>query len=282
MRPVGGIQRAPEALSAPGTRECPLRVQLLGRVRASWRGREIRFGSRNAWGLLALIALRPRPRPRELIAADLWPDGNGSSAAALRQALWLVRSGLVDAGADPEALLDIDDDAIGLRAELPIDLDTIRFEMLAQSRPPISEEAVALYGGELAEGLTQECFARDRERLADLYEDVLADVASAFLAKHDLEAARFAALRLVSLDPLREEAHAVLIDVYSRCGSRSQVSRQYRRLRSLLRDELGVDPLPETDAIYHAAMDRAWARSARRHAATALRPRPTLAATFES
>jgi DNA-binding SARP family transcriptional activator len=276
---MGRIQRTH---LVPTAQDCPLRVRLLGRVRASWHGRDIRFGSRNAWGLLALVALRPRARPRESIAADLWPDGNGSSAAALRQALWMVRSGLVDVGANPDALLDLDDDAIGLRAELSIDLDTVQFEELAQSRPPRSEEAVALYGGELAEGLTQECFARERERLADLYEDVLADVASALLARDDLEAARLAALRLVGLDPLREEAHTVLIDVYSRCGSRSQVSRQYRRLRALLRDELGVEPLPETDAIYHAAMDRTWARSARRHAATALRATPALAASYES
>jgi len=276
---MGGFQRTH---LVPSGQDWPLRIQLLGRVRASWRGRELRFGSRNAWGLLALLALRPRARPRESIAADLWPDGNASSAAALRQALWLVRSGLIDVGADPDVLLDVDDDAIGLRAELPLNLDTVRFEMLAQSRPPRSEEAVALYGGELAEGLTQECFARERERLADLYEDVLADVASALLASNELEAARLAALRLVGLDPLREEAHAVLIDVYSRRGTRSQVSRQYRRLRALLREELGVDPLPETDAVYHAAMNRAYARSARRQVATALRATPGLAATYES
>lgn len=265
---MGGIEHTH---LVPSGQDCPLRIRLLGRVRASWCGRELRLGSRNACGLLALLALRPRARPRESIAADLWPDGNASSAAALRQALWLVRSGFIDIGADPDVLLDVDDDGIGLRAEMPVDLDTDRFEVFAQSRPPRSEEAAALYSGELAEGLTQECFARERERLADLFEDVLAQIASARLANNELEAARLAALRLVGLDPLREEAHAVLIDVYSRSGTRSQVSRQYRRLRALLREELGVDPLPETDAIYHAAMDRAWAKSARRRVAAALR-----------
>lgn len=264
---MGGLQRAPMSAHP---QDCPLRVQLLGRVRASWRGREVRFGSRTAWGLLALLALRPRPRPRESIAADLWPDGGPSSTAALRQALWLMRSGFADVEADPDTLLDVDDDVIGLRGDVPVDLDAVRFERLALSGPAGCEEAAGIYGGELAEGLTQECFARDRERLGDLYEDVLADLASILLARMDLGAARQAALRLIALDPLREEAHAVLIEVYSRRGTRSQVSRQFRRLRTLLRDELGVDPLPETEAIYRAAMERAWAGSAKRELAAAM------------
>lgn len=274
-----GTQRA--RLPA-GSQEPPFRIQLLGRVRAAWCGREIHVGGRNAWGLLALIALRPRARSRESIAADLWPDGNPASAAALRQALWLVRSGLLGAGADPDALLEIDDEGIGLREEWLVDLDAMRFETLALSGPSRCEEAALLYGGDLAEGLTHECFARDRERLAGLYEDVLADVAAVRLGRNELEPARLAALRLVGLDPLREEAHAVLIDIYSRRGSRSQVVRQYRRLRTLLREEIGVDPLPETEAIYRAALDRTWQRSAQHQLATALAATPGLAATYKS
>jgi DNA-binding SARP family transcriptional activator len=40
------------------------------------------------------------------------------------------------------------------------------------------------------------------------------------------------------------------------------VLRQYRRLRDLLRRELDVDPLPETEAAFRAALRDAEARSA--------------------
>lgn len=266
---ASAIRRTDQAASV---QDVPFHIQLLGRVRASWRGRELRFGSRNASGLLALLALRPRGRPRASIAADLWPDGNGSSAAALRQALWLLRSALTDAGGNPDVLLDVEDEAIGLRSSVGFDLDTVRFEALVQSRPSQPLKAVALYHGELAEGLDQECFARERERLADLFEDALADVAAALLDSDELHAARLAALRLIGLDPLREEAHAVLIEIYGRSGSRSQVTRQYRRLRALLDDELGVEPLPETEAVYRSALSRSWLTSARRQVLTTLRP----------
>jgi DNA-binding SARP family transcriptional activator len=65
---------------------------------------------------------------------------------------------------------------------------------------------------------------------------------------------------------LREEAHAVLIEVHGLVGSRSQVIRQYRRLREVLGRELDVSPLPDTDAIYRQALERTMQRSLERAA----------------
>jgi DNA-binding SARP family transcriptional activator len=221
------------------------------------------------------MMLRPRLRPRESIAADLWPDGDGTSTTSLRQALWLARSSLSEAGADPDAIFETDDDAIGLRAASSVDLDVVQFEALIQANPAQPLAAIALYGGELAEGLNQECFVRERERLADLHEDALAKVAAAFVAMNQPDEARTTALRLIGLDPLREEAHAALIEVYGRTGTRSQVVRQYRRLRTLLHDELDVEPLPETEATYRAALKQSWVMSARRQAMKTLLPSPS-------
>ena len=116
------------------------------------------------------------------------------------------------------------------------------------------ETAVELYGGDLAEGLGHDCFAAERERLADRYEDALAVVARHRLAAGDVDGARLAAERLIGRDPLREEAHEVLIAVHGLTGTRSQVVRQYRRLCEVLARELAEAPLPETDATYRLAL----------------------------
>ena len=42
--------------------------------------------------------------------------------------------------------------------------------------------------------------------------------------------------------------------LYSREGRRDLVRRQYDRLASLLLDELGVEPLPDTTREYHQLM----------------------------
>jgi len=239
-----------------------LKVRLLGRFEVEACGARVRLAGRHAQALFALLALRPRSRLRDAIAADLWPDFDGPSASSLRQALWLVRTGLASAGVDPDSLLEVGQDTIGLRREVRLDLDVTRFEELVADGPKSAGRARNLYRGDLAEGLGHECFAADRERLSDLYEDALAFVADARLAAGDVPGAREAATLVLGRDPLREEAHAVLIAAYGMVGSRSQVVRQYRRLCDILRTELAVPPLPETDATYRAAIDLTVERSA--------------------
>ena len=242
-----------------------LRIRLLGRLDVAAGGVPVRIGGRHAQALIGLLALRPRLRLRDTLAAELWPDADGPCAGALRQALWLVRSSFTAAGLTADDWLESDQDGLGIRRDVRLELDTDRFERLAllgESEDP--ERAIGLYSGDLLEGLGHECFAADRERLSDLYEDLLARLAERRLDAGDVIGARRAATELLARDPLREEAHAVLIAAYGHAGSRSQVVRQYRRLCAILRVELAVAPLPETDAAYRAALARAAIRSLER------------------
>lgn len=236
-------------------------VRLLGRLTASIRGRDVRLTGRHAQALFALLVLRPRPRSREGIAADLWPEGDPRCAGSLRQALWLVRGALAGAGVDPERVIDANPESIGLRRDVLVDLDATRFERLVRDRPAQPEAALGLYVGDLAEGLGHECFAADRERLADAYEDALALAAAMRLEIGDVDGARAAADELLLRDSLREEAHEVLIRVFGSVGSRAQVVRQFRRLETLLDAEIGVAPLPETVAAFRSALDQTVRRS---------------------
>jgi DNA-binding SARP family transcriptional activator len=243
-------------------------IRLLGGVTVAVDGDAIQLTSRHALALLALLALRPQPRSRDALVADLWPDSR--SASYLRQSLWLVRSALVRAGLDPDSLIEADNDLIGLRENTRPVTDAERFELLARGADRDIEAAVALYAGDLAQGFDHECFSAERERLADIYEDSLAELAELRLAGGDMTGARRAAESLIARDPLREEAHGVLIAIYGRSGSRSQVVRQWRRLTGVLRRELDVEPLPETEVTYRAALATTLDRSRRAVAAHVL------------
>jgi DNA-binding SARP family transcriptional activator len=258
------------------TSRATLSIRLFGRLEVLAGGVHVRITGRHAQALTALLALRPRPRLRDAIAAELWPEVDGPSAASLRQALWLVRSSIASVGLQPEAWLDVDQETIGLQPGATLDLDVARFERLAElgDDPAAEEDALSLYRGDLLEGLGHECFAAERERLSDCYEDLLARISAARLSRGDVIGARQAATELLGRDPLREEAHAVLIAAYGLAGSRSQVVRQYRRVCSILRTELAVTPLPETDAAYRMALASANARSRERAAALVYDPAP--------
>lgn len=242
-----------------------LDVTLLGRfsIRAG-DGREVRLVGRHAQALFTLLALTCRPRTREAIATDLWPESLGAATGPLRQALYQLRTALAAAGLDLETVLEADAETIGLRPEALRSLDLARFERCTDDPTCAPETAVAIYGGDLAEGMAHDCFAAERERLADRYEDSLAIVARERLAAGDVDGARLAAERLIGRDPLREEAHEVMIAVHGRTGTRSQVVRQYRRLCEVLARELEEVPLPETDATYRLALARTIARSRQR------------------
>jgi len=236
---------------------------MLGQLEVHWLGSRVPITSASARALLAILALRGRPQLRDHVATDLWPELLGArSSAALRQALWLLRSGFTHAGVDPAAIIDADEEVVGLAPHLGIETDVARFESLLHERPPRIEQAARLYRGDLLVARGNDYFARERDRLSDLFEDCLTALIRIRLARNDLDGAMDSAQLLLERDSLREEAHGALIEIYGRTGSRSQVARQYRRLRSLLETELDVTPLPETESIYRTALVRTHRRSA--------------------
>ena len=250
-----------------------LDITLLGRFSVQvLDGREVRLVSRHAQALFTLLALSRRPRTREAIATDLWPDALTVASGPLRQALYQLRTGLAAAGLDVDAVFDGDAETLGLRPEAVHSVDVVRFEACTDDPGCDPGSAVALYGGDLAECLGHDCFAAERERLSDRFEDALAALAVERLGAGDTEGARLAAERLIGRDPLREEGHEVLIAVYGLSGTRSQVVRQYRRLCDVLARELGESPLPETDATHRIAIARTVTRSRER---AARRDRPS-------
>jgi DNA-binding SARP family transcriptional activator len=55
--------------------------------------------------------------------------------------------------------------------------------------------------------------------------------------------------RALRVDPLRKELHQKLSECLWRAGRRDEALRQYRVCRDLLRHELGIGPLPETERL---------------------------------
>ncbi len=55
--------------------------------------------------------------------------------------------------------------------------------------------------------------------------------------------------RAVSVEPLRESAHLVLMLADLGEGSHAAAARQFETIRTLLWDELGVEPSAETGAV---------------------------------
>ncbi len=66
----------------------------------------------------------------------------------------------------------------------------------------------------------------------------------------DADAALPHARRLVTLDPLNEVAHRLLMQIYIQVGQHNAALKQYQSLEQILRKELEIDPQPETRVLY--------------------------------
>jgi SARP family transcriptional regulator, regulator of embCAB operon len=93
---------------------------------------------------------------------------------------------------------------------------------------------------------------RERRELAEMELRALECYAAACLGVGGIElpGAERAARRLVEREPYRESGHRILMRALASGGNFADALRAYDRLATLLRDELGVDPGPQTKEVH--------------------------------
>jgi len=254
----GVVTRTHDALAAergPAPISAGAELRLLGRFALlDADGASDRLSTRKAEALLALLALRPgQAQARDKLCALLWPDVRAAQARhSLRQTLLQLRKAL------PRQPAPLVSDARGLQltaAELSVDVMRL-VRCLAEGTRTSLSEARALYRGELLEGLSVgeapfDLWVRsERERLRSLMADGLMRLVRLEVeAGCDAEATR-ACLRLLELDPLREEAQRSLMRLYTQQGRRAAALQHYRSFAGALRAQLGTEPDRLTQQLY--------------------------------
>ncbi len=233
-----------------------LRIALLGGLDISGGEASARASlTRKARALVAYLALRGAGgQSREKLADLLWGNSAEEQARAnLRQTLSLLRKALNGDGA---GYLVTDGDQISL-AGPDIELDVALFEhLVAEATPDALKRAAALYKGDLLDGFSLkedsfEAWARaERERLRHLASDALTKLIAHCDEVGDTERCVETAARLLTLDPLREAAHRILMRAYAAQGRQASALKQFETCRDILKRELGVEPEPATVALY--------------------------------
>lgn len=128
-------------------------------------------------------------------------------------------------------------------------------ERLAEERlaPAVAlwERARELYRGHFLAPYDDPWVVQRRDRLQRLHLELLRSLGMAY-ARLDRVPEAVDALRGVLVDdPLQERVHQTMMRLYARQGRRDLVRLQYKRLTDVLRRELGIDPMDETNEIYH-------------------------------
>lgn len=226
-----------------------LRITTLGGLWLERGGEPLpAFSTQNARALFAyLVTFRHRPHPRAVLAGLLWPEAPEERARRyLSDALWRLRRVVGDAWvlAEEDAL------AFNVAGDYWLDAEVFEAQVARAKRSTPDMDglklAIELYRGEFLEGFYDDWALRERERL---HLDYLGALERLLLWHSDREENAKAleyGQRLVAADPLRDTAHRLVMLLYQRLGRYHAALQQFEACRRILRDELDVDPLPET------------------------------------
>ncbi|MES9972357.1 MAG: BTAD domain-containing putative transcriptional regulator [Candidatus Thiodiazotropha sp.] len=218
-------------------------------------GTVIDLRARKAKALLAWLALhQERPQPRERLALLLWEESSDTQARhSLRQAL----SGLRKILANHADALFTDQERVTLKRG-HIDTDTWAFDTLLREgdSPEHLTRLVSLYGGEFLEGFNprsnnyEEWLMTQRSHYRELASSGMCKLLDHYLENSEFEAGVRLGIKLLASDPLQEQTHRTLMQLYTRLNRPADALRQYRQCRRLLQRELGISPEAQTEQLY--------------------------------
>ncbi len=207
-----------------------------------------------------------QPCPRAELSALLWGDMPEANAQVnLRQALSNLRKLL-------GPYLHIDRQVVALASKNNHWVDAVAFRKeslnllsrIAAVPAGVDDAALtslqtcaAWYAGDFLSGFQvhaslafEDWMLLQRERLHNLAGQVLYQLTAQLAARRRYTEALMASARWLELDPWNEDAHRQHMLLLASDGQRSAALHQYESCRRVLQAEIGVQPGPETQALY--------------------------------
>ncbi|AIE86849.1 transcriptional regulator, winged helix family [Fimbriimonas ginsengisoli Gsoil 348] len=231
-------------------------MRLFGSPEVLLNGKPMRrLRSRKGISLLAHLALKsPAEVSRDWLCEALWPDSPPEQGRlSLRQSLVDLRKALADQAERIESpsgrsLRFCSDDTY---------VDVKRFEeLIASGEPGPSElnELEAIYRGPLIADWFEPSLLNERDAFQAAYVKYLSRYAKRSLEAADYETAIRCLRDASAAAPLQESLHRKLMTALADSGNVSEAVQVFIRAKANLRERLGLEPDPQTVALYQALL----------------------------
>lgn len=213
-----------------------------------------------------LLVARETVHSREQLAGLFWGDRDGDKARhCLNTTLWRLNRSLTSAGVNNH--LRVGAYNIGFNIVSDSWIDVVEFETRCnwadatgtsdpEQQALLYSQAVAFYDGDLLTDCYEDWCVIERERLRCLYSRALKWLIAYHLSRQEYAPAIEFARRALICDPLYEEVHRQLMQIYLAMGQPTDALRQYRTCEEIVRRELAQDPMPETQAFLGQILGR--------------------------
>lgn len=252
--PVQGV--GPEAL--PARDEPALRIKAFGQAQVWLHGEEItkkQWDSATTKELFFYLLAHPDGVRKDKILEVFWPEATPAKASsAFHSTNYRLRRALND-----QTCILYKNGVYMINPELTYWYDVEAFqELIAQAesagsadeRTAIYQEAVVLYKGDYLEEFYSDWHYFQREKLQREYFDALTHLADYYRAHDRPEEALSLYDLIVSADPYQEEIHRDIMRTHVERGERAAAVKRYQELRDFLLEDLDIEPMPETTALY--------------------------------
>ena len=209
-----------------------------------------------------LVTQRGKPVPKEMLMTTMWAEvGQEAARRNLHQAIYSLRQTLRRREPNLQHIL-FENDCYLLNPAMGLWIDFLEFEKNAQNGLRLEaagqyEEAFEAYG--VAEGLYQGTYLEEdlyeewtnsqRDYLLNLYLDITGRLSEYFWSRHNNVATIALCQKALGHDPCFEEAHRQLMQCYLAQGQRHLAMRQYQTCVQIMKEELGLNPSAETEAL---------------------------------
>jgi DNA-binding SARP family transcriptional activator len=225
-----------------------LEVRLLGKFDVRLDGQPIQIPLRPAQALLAyLILTAGTSHRREKLAGLLWPDFDETAARSnLRHTLWRLRKAM----GNDYFLTDKVSIAFDPAANYELDVSTLEDEVAETASAYELIRVVSVYEGRLLPGFYDEWVLLEEERLDAVFGNRMQLLLDRLTEERRWREVSEWAERWIALGQAPEPAYRALMAAHAELGNQARVAVVYQRCVETLREELGVEPSPETRALY--------------------------------
>ena len=248
-----------------------LKISTLGGLSIQLNGKPVTgFISRKVEALLIYLAMNPREHPREVLGELLWDDlPQSKTMSYLRTALSSLQKQLApflivtrqSLAINPESDYWLDISEI----EPVLDIAEEQWEQRGHYSQAIIkqlEEILKLYNGNFLDGFHirnsrgfEGWMVLNQERIRNRIMEAFYHLGTYSLTHGNYSSGIIYTSRALELDPLWEEAHRQLMMLYAQSGQRTTAINQYEICKSILDEELGVEPEEETEDLYQHILD---------------------------
>ncbi|RME47991.1 MAG: hypothetical protein D6791_04485 [Chloroflexi bacterium] len=251
-----------EVTGARESREPALQIRALGQAQVWLNGEQItkkQWDSATTKELFFYLLAHPEGVRKDKILEVFWPEATPAKASSafhstnyrLRRALQnhnciLYKDGVYIINPDLSYWYDVE--------AFQALIEQAKSAESQEERAAIYLQAIELYRGDYLEEFYSDWHYFQREELQRQYFEALASVAEYYRESGRAEDALPLYEKIVAVDPYQEEIHREIMRTYLELGQRAAAVKHYLELEAFLREDLDIDPMPETTALYEAIL----------------------------